>query len=197
MQQMRLNSLSEMKATSIVALVGGVASALAFALPWYLFFNGISLLSIGNGSQKLSFNAALTGLPALAWIELAAAVIVIVASLLSASPGKTADILILVGSAIGLLFVLYLFIDIITAFGALSNPPPGADPTFVAVLKEYERSLSAIAGPVFLGVGFWLATVGFTSALIASIRALTIKPARAWVTSQPEEHAAVGAGSAQ
>jgi hypothetical protein len=194
---MRLNSLSEMKATSIIALVGGVASALAFVLPWYLFFSGMSLLAIADGSETLSFQAALKGAPALAWIELVAAVIVIVGPMLVSVIGKRAEILTLVGSAIGLLFVLYLFIDIISAFGALSAPPPGTDPNFIAILNEYVRPITSMAGPVFLGVGFWMATVGFTTALIASLRALAARPKRVWVTSQPTEPEAIGAGSAQ
>lgn len=194
---MRLESLSDMKTTSIMALVGGVASALAFFLPWYLFFSGMSLLSLADGSQKLSFTAALTGQPALAWLELVAALVLIVAPLLAPTLGKTADIIVLVGALIGLGFVLYLFIDIVSAFGALKAAPPGTDPNFIAILQSYVRPLTSIAGAVFLGVGFWLATVGYVTGLIAAIRALTRKPKANWVTIPSTEPEAVGAGNAQ
>ena len=155
-----------MKETSNTAIFGGCLGLLAFVLPWVAFvfiLGGSSLLSILTSKQaqviaiQLGDSNALatTQTPAVvAVLEFVAALVILVFGLLKARLGRTALIVILAGSGLGILALL------ITVIQTLSF-------TFT-----YNSGIDKFGGILYLGLGFWFAAVAFIMVLVSSIRTL-------------------------
>lgn len=155
-----------MKETSNTAIFGGCLGLLAFVLPWVAFvfiLGGSSLLSILTSKQaqvvaiQLGDSNALatTQTPAVvAVLEFAAALVILVFGLLKARLGRTALIVILAGSGLGVLALL------ITVIQTLSF-------TFT-----YNSGIDKFGGILYLGLGFWFAAIAFIMVLVSSIRTL-------------------------
>lgn len=155
-----------MKETSNTAIFGGCLGLLAFVLPWVAFvfiLGGSSLLSILTSKQaqviaiQLGDSNALatTQTPAIvAVLEFVAALVILVFGLLKARLGRTALIVILAGSGLGILALL------ITVIQTLSF-------TFT-----YNSGIDKFGGILYLGLGFWFAAVAFIMVLVSSIRTL-------------------------
>lgn len=155
-----------MKETSNTAIFGGCLGLLAFVLPWVAFvfiLGGSSLLSILTSKQaqvvaiQLGDSNALatTQTPAIvAVLEIVAALVILVFGLLKARLGRTALIVILAGSGLGILALL------ITVIQTLSF-------TFT-----YNSGIDKFGGILYLGLGFWFAAIAFIMVLVSSIRTL-------------------------
>jgi hypothetical protein len=155
-----------MKETSNTAIFGGCLGLLAFVLPWVAFvfiLGGSSLLSVLTSKQaqviaiQLGDSNALatTQTPAVvAVLEFVAALVILVFGLLKARLGRTALIVILAGSGLGILALL------ITVIQTLSF-------TFT-----YNSGIDKFGGILYLGLGFWFAAVAFIMVLFSSIRTL-------------------------
>ena len=155
-----------MKETSNTAIFGGCLGLLAFILPWVAFvfiLGGSSLLSLLTSKQaqvvaiQLGDSNALvtTQTPAVvAVLEIVAALVILVFGLLKARLGRTALLVILAGSGLGILAL------VITIIQTLSF-------TFT-----YNSGIDKFGGILYLGLGFWFAAVAFIMVLVSSIRTL-------------------------
>lgn len=155
-----------MKETSNTAIFGGCLGLLAFVLPWVAFvfiLGGSSLLSILTSKQaqviaiQLGDSNALvtTQTPAVvAVLEIVAALVILVFGLLKARLGRTALLVILAGSGLGILAL------VITIIQTLSF-------TFT-----YNSGIEKFGGILYLGLGFWFAAIAFIMVLVNSIRTL-------------------------
>lgn len=155
-----------MKETSNTAIFGGCLGLLAFVLPWVAFvfiLGGSSLLSLLTSKQaqaiaiQLGDSNALvtTQTPAVvAVLEIVAALVILVFGLLKARLGRTALLVILAGSGLGILAL------VITIIQTLSF-------TFT-----YNSGIEKFGGILYLGLGFWFAAIAFIMVLVNSIRTL-------------------------
>ena len=155
-----------MKETSNTAIFGGCLGLLAFVLPWVAFvfiLGGSSLLSLLTSKQaqvvaiQLGDSNALvtTQTPAVvAVLEIVAALVILVFGLLKARLGRTALLVILAGSGLGILAL------VITIIQTLSF-------TFT-----YNSGIDKFGGILYLGLGFWFAAIAFIMVLVSSIRTL-------------------------
>ena len=137
------------KENNNAAMFGGCLGLVAFILPWV----GVAFIV---GSPLLG--AVISDWPApgslLILIEPIAALLLLVFGVLGESLGRTATYFTLAGSGLGIIFVLYTFIaEVGLAFSTNSG-------------------FDKFGGILFLGVGFWVAVVGFTMGMNGSIRAL-------------------------
>jgi hypothetical protein len=151
---MNSNFLEDMRSSSIVVLASGAVGIVAFFLPWHVAPNGISLLGSALQSGSASAQALFPGGFILAWIEVIAAVALIASPFLVSSKRKLADLLALAGGVLGVLFLLYVFV---TALVAVGNGNAAAAGRNVFLL---------------LGVGFWIAFVGFISGVLGAYAGL-------------------------
>lgn len=154
------------KETSNVAIFGGCLGLLAFLLPWVAFvfiLGGSSLLSIlTSGHAEVvtvqlsnSKDVATTQTPAIvAILEFIAAVVILVFGVLRAKLGRTAVLVILAGSLVGIIALL------LTVIQTLSF-------TFT-----YNSGFDKLGGILYLGLGFWFAAIAFIMVLVSSIRTL-------------------------
>ncbi|HEX6778748.1 MAG TPA: hypothetical protein VF099_11145 [Ktedonobacterales bacterium] len=155
-----------MKETSNTAIFGGCLGLLAFVLPWVAFvfiLGGSNLLSLLTSKQaqviaiQLGDSNALvtTQTPAVvAVLEIVAALVILVFGLLKARLGRTALLVILAGSGLGILAL------VITIIQTLSF-------TFT-----YNSGIEKFGGILYLGLGFWFAAIAFIMVLVNSIRTL-------------------------
>ncbi len=148
---MNANILENMRSSSILVLAGGVLGIVAFFLPWHLVPDGLSLLGSATQAGNASAQDLFPGGIALAWLDVLAALILLVAPFLVSSSRKLADMLGLVGAALGLLLILYVFVTALIATTS-GNAAAGGRNVFLV-----------------LGVGFWVALVGFLIGLFAAL----------------------------
>lgn len=152
--------------TNNTAIFGGCLGLLAFVLPWVAFvfiLGGSSLLSILTSKQAQSLaiqignsNHFVTSqTPAVvAVLEIVAAVVILVFGILKAKLGKTALIITLAGSAVGVLALLITVIQTLT------------------FTLTYNSGIDKFGGILYLGLGFWFAAIAFIMVLVSCIRTL-------------------------
>lgn len=154
------------KGTNNTAIFGGCLGLLAFVLPWVAFvfiLGGSSLLTILTSKQAQSLaiqlgnsnHFATSQTPAVvAILEFAAAVVILIFGILKAQLGKTAIIITLAGSAVGVLALLITVIQTLT------------------FSFTYNSGIDKFGGLLYLGLGFWFAAIAFIMVLVSSIRTL-------------------------
>ncbi len=145
-----MNTFEDMSSNRILVLVSGALGVVAFFLPWYLYANGVSMFDVARHALGLNFQDNFPGDFLLAWLGLLAGIALIASAFLPAK--KVADILSLIGSVVGLLFVLSIFVTLLATIAGGSTAFKGLNVVSV------------------LGVGFWVAAVGFVVGLIGTLK---------------------------
>jgi len=145
-----MNILEDMPSSRILVLVSGAIGVVAFFLPWYLYANGVSLLSVATYTSGPNFKEVFPGEFLLTWLEFVAGVALIVSAFLPAK--KVADNMSLIGAVVGLLFALYIF------------------STLLATIASGATVFGGLNVLSVLGIGFWMAVVGFIAGLISTLK---------------------------
>jgi tetratricopeptide (TPR) repeat protein len=136
------SSFSNLSTGSILALIGGGLCLLAFFLPWFsLFVFSISLFSLLTASNQ---NLVIPGLW-LGWLEPLLGVVLIYLALNAPKMGRIAHNWNLAAAVGGLGLLLYAFVQ-------LSSASKDISPTS------------------YLGIGYWLAGVGFVLGVVGAIK---------------------------
>lgn len=127
------------------AILGGCLGFIAYFLPWVAvaFILGSNLASLASGGSRVFF------------LELLAALALMVFGILVPRLGRIANALIVFCALLGVAFLLHIFFQ--EFFTALA----------------LDQGSQQWGGFLLLGVGFWLAVVGFILALTGGIKGLT------------------------
>lgn len=127
------------------AVLGGCLGFIAYFLPWIAvaFIVGSSLASLaGNGSKVF-------------YLELLAALALIVFGVLAPRLGKLAHAIIVFAALLGIAFLLHIFFQEFFTAAAL------------------DQGSQQWGGFLLLGIGFWLAAIGYIVALVGGIKGLS------------------------
>ena len=126
------------------AVLGGCLGFIAFFLPWIAvaFIVGSNLATLaGNGAKVF-------------YLELLAALALIVFGVLVPRLGRIANVLIVFAALLGIAFLLHIFFQ--EFFTALA----------------LDKGSQQWGGFLLLGLGFWLAAIGYIVALLGGLKGL-------------------------
>jgi hypothetical protein len=127
------------------AILGGCLGFVSYFLPWVsvAFILGSNLSTLASNGARVFY------------LELLAALALLVFGVLVPRLGKLANALIVFASLVGVAFLLHIFFQ--EFFTALA----------------IDKGAQQWGGFLLLGVGFWLAAVGFIASLVGGIKGLT------------------------
>ncbi len=133
--------------TNNLAIFGGCLGLVAFLLPWV----GVAFI-VGNNLLGALLNGQSPGIFALT--EPIGALMMMIFGVLAAKLGRPAVILTFVGALLGIALLLFTLVQ---QFSLAFTSNTGAE---------------KFGGILFLGIGFWIAAVGFILGLVSSLRTL-------------------------